>query len=265
MIKTEIRDIPASALTIDPQVQRQVDSKRVQKLAAHWDDLMVGVLTVSHRLPSFAGDARPEELVILDGQTRWYAFLSVCGASTEAVMTCQVHTGLHLKEEARIFLEHNDRKAVAPLDIFRLSLVAGEEWAEKIFEIAGKYRWAVSGTGEARMRKFQAIGAAKKIYLTDETGEVLDRTFQVIDAAWPKGPGSVCGETLSGIGMVLAENGGLDLPGFIRKLGVMGFNKYYSSVHDTYRAHPSMSLSRAAYVRTVEIYNAGRRSRRIEV
>jgi hypothetical protein len=73
-ITTELMEIGADKLSIDPRVQRVVDPRRVAKLAANWDDLMVGVITVSHRtsaLPLPDGSAAVEENVILDGQTRW--------------------------------------------------------------------------------------------------------------------------------------------------------------------------------------------------
>lgn len=268
-ITTELMEISADKLSIDPRVQRQIDPRRVAKLAATWDDLMVGVITVSHRLPSFTGDAREEEFVILDGQTRWQALRIVCGqGTTTCTMMAQVHSGLTLKEEAKIFLQHNDRKGVTPLDTFRIALVAGERWAESIQEIAARYRWAVAGTGDGSQRTFQAVAAAKKIYFSDETGKTLDRVFSVIDAAWPKDRDGVCSETLHGLGGIYANHGGLDTAGFVMKLGKIGFNKYYSSVHDTYRAYPSMSLAKAAYIRTVEIYNQGRKfdsGRRIDL
>lgn len=267
-ISKEFKELSAAQLTIDPRVQRVVDPRRVAKIAAKWDDLMVGVITVSHRLPIPALDVvdqRPEEYVILDGQTRWNALKQVCGSdTTTCTLTAEVFSGLTLKEEAAIFLQHNDRKGVTPLDTFRIALVAGEQWAEDIRDIAAKYRWAVSGTGDGSQRTFQAVGAARRIYSADEDGSTLDRTFAVIDAAWPTERYGVCGETLNGIGGLYMNHGGLDTSGFVMKIAKLGFNKYYSSVHDTYRAHPSMSLSQAAYQRTVEIYNSGRRTRRIE-
>lgn len=271
-VKKEIMELAASQLRIDPRVQRVIDPRRVAKIAATWSDDLVGVITVSHRvrpLDAIALGDGAEEFVILDGQTRWNALRQVCGADTTTCsLLAEVYTGLTLKEEARIFLGHNDRKGVSPLDNYRLSLMAGEPWAEGIQEIAGRYRWAVAGTGEPGVRKFQAIGAAKKIYNSDGNGKTLDRTFAVIDAAWPGVRDAVCGETLHGIGGLYAANGGLDTSGFVVKIAKLGFNKYYSSVHDTYRAHPSMSLAQAAYIRTVEIYNHGRKldsGRRIEL
>jgi hypothetical protein len=273
-ITTELMEISADKLSIDPRVQRVVDPRRVAKLAKDWDDLMVGVITVSHRenvLGNVAGldPGAADQFVILDGQTRWQALKIVCGqGTTTCSMMAQVHTGLTLKDEARIFLQHNDRKGVTPLDTFRIALVAGEEWAESIRDIAARYRWAVAGTGNGSQRTFQAVAAAKKLYLADESGRTLDRVFNVIDAAWPRERDGVCGETLHGIGGLYATHAGLDTAGFVVKLAKIGFNKYYSSVRDTYRAHPSMGLAQAAYVRTVEIYNSNRKfdsGRRIEL
>jgi len=271
-ITKELMEISADKLKIDPRVQRVLDPRRVSKIADRWDDLMVGVITVSHRIHfanSILESGAAEEFVILDGQTRWQALKQVCGQeTTTCTMLAQVFTGLTLKEEAKIFLDHNDRKGVTPLDTFRLALVAEEKWAVDIRDISARYRWAVSGTGDGTKRTFQAIGAAKKIYLADESGKTLDRVFSVIDAAWPRERTGVCGETLHGIGGLYAHNGGLDTAGFVIKLGKIGFNKYYSSVRDTYRAHPTMGLAQAAYVRTVEIYNSGRKfdsGRRIDL
>jgi hypothetical protein len=269
-ITKELLELPASSLRVDPRVQRQMDPRRVAKLAAHWNDLMVGVITVSHRVAAIPGSilpsGEPEEFVILDGQTRWNALKQVCGTdTTTCTMQAEVFTGLTLQEEAAMFLEHNDRKGVTPLDTFRIALVAEEEWAVSIRDIAARYRWAVAGTGDGTQRTFQAVGAAKKIYNSDGDGATLDRVFSVIDGAWPKERGGVCTESLHGIGGLYAAHGGLDTAGFVIKLGKIGFNKYYSSVRDLYRTRPSLSLAQAAYERTVEIYNSGRRTKRVEV
>jgi hypothetical protein len=263
-IKKELREIEASKLRIDPAVQRQMDPRRVAKIANNWNSDLAGVITVSHRVNPF--DSSDEEFVILDGQTRWNALKTVCGQETTTCkILAEVFTGLTRQEEAVMFLGHNDRKGVTPLDTFRISLVAEEEWAVKIQEIALKYRWAVAGTDVPGVRKFNAIGAARKIYNSDGTGQTLDRVFAVIDAAWPRERMGVCGESLNGIGGIYAGYTNLDTAGFVTKLAKLGFNKYYSSIHDTYRAHPSLSLAQAAYMRTVEIYNSGRRTRRIEI
>lgn len=268
-IKKELREIEANLLSIDPKVQRQVDPRRVAKIAKNWNSDLSGVITVSHRVAAIPGSVlpsgEPEEFVILDGQTRWHALKQVCGTdTTTCTLLAEIFTGLTLKEEAVMFLGHNDRKGVTPLDTFRLALVAEEQWAVDIQTIALKYRWAVSGTDVPGVRKFSAIGAARKIYNADGKGAALERVFQVIDASWPRDRDTVCSETLHGLGGIYGGYSNLDTAGFVTKLGKIGFNKFYSSVHDTYRAHPSMNLAQAAFMRAVEIYNSGRRTRRIE-
>jgi hypothetical protein len=124
MTDFEVRELPANVLTVDPRVQRVLDPRRVQRLAEHWNELMVGVLTVSHRTDPL--DPTAESYVVLDGQTRLGAFRHplVCGPTTSAPVLCQVYEGLQLPEEAAMFLQHNDRKSVRPIDNYRLSLVA---------------------------------------------------------------------------------------------------------------------------------------------
>ena len=273
MNTSEVRDIPANLLTVDPRVQRVLDPGRVRKIASSWDDLMVGVLTVSHRtdvplpVPDGGGNFTTDEYVVLDGQTRLEAFRAVCGASTVATLRAEVHTGLTVKEEAAMFLEHNNRKAVTPLDRYRIALVAGEEWAEAIYDIAALYNWFAQGTDPApghvgRVRRFTAIAAAEKIYRTDD-GTALLRVFSAIDTAWPKEPGTVTTETLNGLGLIFARHPDLDHHGLTLKLGKTGYYKYVSGIHDTRRGNTGMSIAQASYTHTLDIYNRGRRTRRI--
>lgn len=271
-LTSEVREVPANLLTIDPRVQRASDPRRVKKLADNWDDLMVGVLTVSHRRGFVIMDGQPvgqerEEFVVLDGQTRLEAFRLVCNddSLTAAPMMCQVFESLTLKEEAQIFLQHNDRRAVTPRDRYRLAVTAGEEWALDIRDIAGRTGWYVQGSEKIspKARLFSAVSAAEKIYRMDE-GRSLRKTFDVIDAAWQSPKGSVCSETIFGLGLLYAryeeEINGRSL---VQKLAKLGVNKFISGVADRRRARPGMSIQRAASDWTVDLYNVGRRTRRI--
>jgi hypothetical protein len=270
-LTSEVREVPANLLTIDPRVQRASDPRRVKKLADNWDDLMVGVLTVSHRqalvMPIPGNVDVDEEFVVLDGQTRLEAFRLVCNddSLTAAPMVCQVFESLTLKEEAQIFLQHNDRRAVTPRDRYRLAVTAGEEWALDIRDIAGRTGWYVQGSEKIspKARLFSAVGAAEKIYRMDE-GRSLRKTFDVIDAAWQSPKGAVCSETIFGLGLLYAryeeEINGRSL---VQKLAKLGVNKFISGVADRRRANPGMSIQRAASDWTVDLYNVGRRTRRI--
>lgn len=267
MNTSSVTEISANLLTIDPRVQRVLDANRVRKIAATWDDLMVGVLTVSHRVyPS--QEAPREEFVVLDGQTRLAAFRAVCGEETTAPLRCEVHEGLRLPEEASIFLYHNNRKAVSHIDRFRIALLAEEKWAVNIQGITARHGWYAQGTDvpsvqAGRAHRFSAIGMAEKVYRMDD-GMALTRVFETVTTAWPSTEGTVTTETLAGLGMMFARHPELDGIGLTVKLSKLGYGKFVSSVGDYRRANTGMSLSQASYRFTLDLYNRFRRTHRIE-
>lgn len=277
MNTSHVVPVPADRLSVDSRVQRSLDPRRVKLVATAWDDLMVGVLTVSQRIdPEWAQNkdaalglpSKEAQLVVLDGQTRLAAFRAVNGENTKGTLRCEVHTGLTLAEEASIFLQHNNRKAVAPVDRFRIALVAEEKWAINIQGITARHGWYAQGTeipgvSVGKARRFSAVSAAEKIYRTDD-GLSLTRTFETISDAWPHAAGTVCTETLNGLGLMYSRHPELDAHGMTVKLAKIGYGKYISSVSDYRRANTGMSIAQAAYRFTLDLYNRGRRTHRID-
>jgi hypothetical protein len=259
-VKSEITEIPANELTVDIHVQRQLDAARVAKIAAKWDDMMVGVLTVSCRQDA---SGKPCRYVVLDGQTRLAALRSVCGIETNLPVNCQVYTGLTLQEEAAIFLDHNDRKAVRPQDRFRIALVAREQWATDILNIAEEYDYAPRGIESAAKGRFNAITTVEKLYRTDG-GISLKKAFGTITKAWGHVPDAVGVETLNGLGLLYTRHPEINAGEFAAKLSKLGHGQFVSDVQMERRRSRS-SVSQAAYVTTVLFYNRRRSSGRIEI
>jgi hypothetical protein len=265
-----ITEIPADLLAIDPRVQREANPVRVRHMADTWDDAMVGVLAVSHRtrnplrLPADATEG--PEYVVLDGQTRLEAFRLVCDDDqvTSAPLLSQVYEGLSLREEAEMFLKLNDRRAVTSLDRFRIAITAGEEWAMDIHDMAARKGWFAKGMGQGpNSRRFAAIGSLEKLYFVDE-GDSLQRVFDVIDAAWQNPAGSICPETVGGLGSLFSRYGDrIDSRALVLKLGKTGFNRFMAGVADRRRVNPGTSVSKAAADWTLDLYNSGRRTRRL--
>lgn len=265
-IKTEVRKLPASLLTVDPEVQRQVNPTRVKSIADDWNDLMVGVLTVSHRTPTtglFAGlDTPGDTYVVLDGQTRLEAFRVVCGPNTNSELLCEVYEGLTKAEEAEIFLKHNNRRAVHSRDTFRIAYVAGQEWAVEITKVLSDNGWAARGVDVGRpLRQFGAISAVKKVY--DLGGaEALRKTFTTITNAWgSKTRDGVNAPALYGIGMLHARHPELtskELHGFVTKLKKVLPGQFVAEVVADKRRY-RQSVQTASYNYTVALYNRGRR------
>ena len=165
-----------------------------------------------------------------------------------------------------MFLQHNDRKSVTPRDNFRLSRVAGEKWAQDIHEIGARHGWYVQSDqvpeGTSPVRRYQAVSAAQKIYRIDE-GESLRLAFETIANAWPGAVNTVGTETLNGLGLLYAYHPGIDRQGLTQKLGKIGFNRFYSGVHDHQRGNVGTSVPQSAYQHTVDLYNHGRRTKRL--
>jgi hypothetical protein len=265
VIKTETRELPANILTIDPRVQRKLDQRRVDRLTSEWDDLMVGIITVSHRTGPVLNDPFEEpvdEYVVLDGQTRVAAFRQVCGEATAQPLLAQVHTGLTLEEEAAIFLKHNNRKAVISADRFRIAVVAGEQWALDITKILAEHNWTARGVtvdGTPR-RQFGGVVAAEKIYRLGGY-DALKHTFVTIENAWgSKDRDAVCAHTLYGIGLLHARHPELtsaQLHGFVTKLSKVSPGTFIGDVSSDKRRF-SQSVQTAAYNYVIEIFNKGR-------
>lgn len=273
MTQFKIKEIPADQLIVDPRVQRESNPARVRKMADEWNDAMVGVLVVSHRQGTRAVDflrggvaAESEQFVVLDGQTRLEAFRLVCNddSVTAAPLLAQVYEGLTLQEEAEIFLKHNDRRAVAPLDRFRLAVTAKEEWALDIHDIAARHGWFAKGMDKGpNARRFAAVGSLEKLYNLDG-GVSLQRTLDVIDAAWENPNGAICTETINGLGLLFHRYGeSVDDRSLVHKLAKLGFNRYLSGVSDRRRAMPGTSISKAAADWVLDLYNANRRTKRL--
>jgi len=272
MIKTETRELPANILTIDPRVQRKLDQRRVDRLAAEWDDLMVGIITVSHRMTALPldGETDPfeealDEYVVLDGQTRLAAFRQVCGntGDTSAPVLAQVHTGLTLEEEAEIFLKHNNRKAVISADRFRIAVVAGEQWALDITQILAEHNWTARGvTVDGKtLRQFGGVVAAEKVYRLGGY-DALKHTFVTIENAWgSKNRDAVCAHTLYGLGLLHARHPELtskQLHGFVTKLSKITPGTFVGDVSSDKRRY-SQSVQTAAYNYVLELFNRGRK------
>lgn len=267
-IKTEQREIPANRLTVDARVQRALDPRRVKRIADDWDDLMVGVLTVSHRVPGLTllGDVdmdAKEEFIVLDGQTRLAAFRQVCGEATALPMAAQIHTGLTLEEEALIFLKHNNRKAVLLTDRFRLAVVAGQTWAVEIAEVLAKHNWTAHGAvvdGARARRQFSAVRAAEVIHKAGGPA-ALDKTLTTIENAWgSKRREAVCAQTLYGIGMLHAKHPDLtrdQIHSLVIKLAKIPPGTFVGQItQDARRYNQSHRVTAQAYV--LEIFNKGR-------
>lgn len=254
-----VETLTADMLEVDPHVQRRLNESRVAKIAADFHEAALGVLIVSARAADFAGN--PKRYVVLDGQTRLASIRKFAGApDTKMPVVCQVFYGLTRAEEAEIFIEHNDRAAVRKLDLFRLALVAGHEWAVELDAVVKRHGYEASDSG-GRERRFTAISTAQRIIKISGGTDALDRAFDLLARSWGHRENAASAEAVDGLGLLFHRHrGAVDVPGFASKLASTDTPKTFKAGVLAYRAATGVSRTEAAYLYVLKIYNSGRKS-----
>jgi len=189
MPSSEIRRVVLSSLAVDPDVQRNLDNRRVDKMVSDFNEEALGVITVSHRGHGV--------FFIVDGQHRSAAARLVKGDDWR--IQARVFEGLTLEEEAAMFRILNNTAKVGALDLFRVRVIEGEKIAVYIDEMLNRHKFKVGAN------LFAAVAAAERIYTRDPMA--LERTLAVIARAWGHDGAATDGRVVEGLGLVFARYG----------------------------------------------------------
>lgn len=187
----------AGELFADPSYQRDVDPRRVEKMAAAFDRRLLGVLEVSDR-----GDGR---YAILDGQHRHALVLRVLDETF--VLVCQVYEGLTVEDEAGLFHEVNARrKALSFWDKWKSRRTAGDPVVASIEEMLGRHELRVHPAAEDGC--IAATSALEAIVELDG-GQVrlLEETVVVLRQAYGNARSAFEGAVMQGVALVLRTYG----------------------------------------------------------
>lgn len=264
-----IETLAANLLDVDPHVQRKLNDNRVAKLAADFHEAALGVLIVSARrdlsMPTPGEVDEATRYVVLDGQTRLAAIRKFTGTDdTKMPVVCQVFHGLTRAEEAEIFIEHNDRAAVRKIDLFRLALVAGHEWAVELDSVIRRHGYEASDAG-GKDRRFTAISTAQRIIKLPDGMSALDRAFDLLARSWGYRDGAASAEAVDGLSLLFHRHGSsVDVPMFAKKLASVETPQTFKANVLAYRAATGISRTEAAYRYVIKVYNSGKRTRQLE-
>lgn len=247
MPQSEIRRLKVDQLMVDPAIQRNLDQRRVAKMAAEYDPEAVGVLTVSRRTNG--------SYHIVDGQHRHAAARAAEGDHAE--LTCRVFKALGAEDEARLFRWMNNTAKPQAIDLFRVKVVEGDPATVHLNSMITSLGWDInlsSGT-----HSFAAVTAAERIYRIDPPA--VELALATITKAW--GFDDADGRVFEGLGLIYAKHGSLvDLPAFADRLasfpgGQMAFLGKARGLADLIRA----TVPRAVAEVGVEVYNARRKAK----
>lgn len=247
----DIEKIPASRLIVDPNIQRDLEVGRVEKMTKDFDPDALGVLTVSKRADG--------TFHIIDGQHRAEAAKIAKGETFP--LPCQVWTGLSVESEARMFRLLNNTAKVDALPLFRVRLVEGEDTAVAINEIIEENGWKLASTTGNPRNGLVAVAVLERLYRRNP--EALSKALATVIRAWGSDRPANDGRLIEGIGWLYHRYGAaVDVAELVPKLSMYaGGPGNFIGRARTLRDALGVSLPSAVAEIAVEVYNKGRRTR----
>lgn len=196
--KPEVGAVPLNLLIIDSQVQRPLDKKKADKIAAELNLDAIGMICVSRRING--------SYAIIDGQHRVDA-MRTFGFNTEPIQ-CEIYDALSLADEAAMFRLRNNRAAVSRVDLFRVRVVEGDPTATAINDMLARHGWTVRSQGK-QDRAFAAIATLEHVWSLDPHGTppAAERAVSTITAAWGHNSAGVDTAIVGGLGALYARYG----------------------------------------------------------
>lgn len=195
--KPEVTTVPLNLLIIDSTVQRPLDKRKADKMAAEMNLDAIGLICVSRRTNG--------TYAIIDGQHRVDA-LRTCGFVAEPV-SCEVYHRLTLADEAAMFRLRNNRVAVQKIDLFRVRVIEGDKVANAINDMVARLGWHIQPHGNDG--DFAAVHALETVWNLDPDGNppAAERALAAITAAWGHNPDGVHRAIFGGVGAIFARYG----------------------------------------------------------
>lgn len=213
--RSTIHRVPLENIVIDQRVQRTegVDQRRANKMAENFDPDALGILILSERPDG--------TLVCLDGMHRRAAAMQ---AGWGQPVDARVFKGLSIAEEAALFLLYNDKKDPSAISRFKARVLAGDDVAVDIHDIAGRLGWTIAQSAESG--NLAAVDALERVYrsgagtLSDGAyPAITERTLTTITEAWGHDPIAVQQATLQGVAQLYSRYGNaVDTPKLVREL-----------------------------------------------
>lgn len=172
----KLEELHVGEFMTDHQVQRQLNEKRVEEMAADFRPDSMGLVTASRRM-----DGR---LYLLDGQHRVAAARM---ARYDDPIACRVFHDLTVEEEAGLFLTLNHTRAVSSIERFKVRVTLGDRAAININNILRAYGLHVGFAASSEKNSISAIQTLEKVYRGAgvwDDGEYSDLVDRVISSVY---------------------------------------------------------------------------------
>lgn len=244
-----LRWVPIAMMRVSPLAQRELNTNRVNKIAASFDPEQIGAPTVNERAGHF---------YIIDGQHRVEA-LKEMGWGDQQVQ-CWTYVGLTEEEEAEKFLTLNDTLTVDGFSKFRVGIQAGRAEECDIDRIVRAQGLTVSR--DHIEGAISAVGTLRRVYNRDGA-PVLARSLALIRDAY--GDAGLEAAVIDGIGLLCGRyNGELDTETAIKRLaGAMGGVSGLLNKAERIRRETGNAKGHCVAAAAVDTINAGRGGKKL--
>lgn len=169
----------AGDFMVDHQVQRNLNDKRVEEMAADFRPDSMGLITASRRLDN--------RLYILDGQHRVAAARQ---ANYDGPIATREFQNLTIEEEAGLFLTLNHTRHVSPIERFKVRVTLGDRVAVNVNNILKAYGLHVDYAAAKQGNTVSAIVTLESVYRgagvwdDGEYSDLVDKTIKPVVKAY---------------------------------------------------------------------------------
>lgn len=248
----------ADTLMVDPTVQRALDTRRADRMAADLRMDALGAITVSRR-----ADGTHH---IIDGQHRVAAVLRA-GLGDE-LLPCLQYEGLTRTHEAGMFIRLNESKQIQAVDRFRIRVVEEDPIAVALNTALLDNGWRLGGSHDGC---FSAVSALENVYrgagvTADHANLDTCRTLlSMITTAFGDAKDGGRKEIVAGLGlMLLRHRHDMDLHKVAAEMakypgGPLGLVGRAKGLRELQGGNVADSMAEVL----INLHNKGRRSRRL--
>jgi hypothetical protein len=240
-------------MVVSDTAQRELKEYRVSALLREFDIELLGLPVLNYRDGVY---------YIVDGQHRIAALKEWLGEGWEPqVIDCQVHDGLTEAQEARLFIDLNNKLTVSAFDKFKTAVTAGLPVETSVKRIVESEGLAIAKTHKTE-NTIGAVTVLTKVYRRSG-GDTLARTLRIIRDAYPAAPFE--GVVIDGIGHLCERyNGALDDSMAVNKLGsVRGGMTALLARAETLHKQTRQNRAHCVAAAAVDILNSKRGGKKI--
>ena len=253
--------IPLKHLFIDPQVQRSLKEKWVDKLVRDFDPDLLDIISVSDR-----GNGT---YAVIDGQHRVAAVRRLFSDDNQMV-ECKVYKGLAIHEEAARFVGKAETLGMAPSVKFIQKVKARDKEAVAIDTIVRECGYKIAHySGDGVLSCVSSLRSVYRGFSDDNSIEnptLLRQTLTVIRATWGNSGQGLHSMIVAGIGRLIASRSkAICYPDLIARMasfpggagGILGRARGLQAL-------VGGSVPAAVADVLIDVYNKGKRQNKIE-